>query len=292
MILITGATGTVGSETVRRLAGARHQVRALVRDPAKAATLGDGVEIAIADLTSPETLTAAFDGVDRVLVIAPVAPDLETLEANAFRAAAEAGVKHIVKLSNLAAGSFDTNLWQWHEASENTLRALGIPWTILRATRFMNYAPFSWAPVVGQGQIIESTGGGTITLIDPSDVAAVAAEVLTTAGHEAKTYGLTSAEFLTGDQIAQKITAATNRSVTFTDAPPEAFADALLAAGTPPFMVEMTLQYFTLIRERRVHVTTTVAELLGRPPRRYDDWLRDNAAERIRQAEAEALDSV
>jgi uncharacterized protein YbjT (DUF2867 family) len=284
MIVVTGATGTVGSETVRQLAGAHHQVRALVRDPAKAAKLDGTAEVVVADLASPHSLAAAFVGADRAFVISPVTPELGLLEANAFRAAAEAGVRHIVKLSNFGAGSFPTSIWHWHQESENTLRGLGIPWTVLRPARFMPDTPFSWTSVTGHGTIFESTGDSLITLIDPRDVAAVAATVLTAPGHEGKTYELTAAEALTGTQIAQKVAVAIGRPVTFTDTLPDVLREAMLAAGAPEFITEMVLQYFTLVRQGRMHVTTTVADLLGRSPRSYDEWLQENAQARIQHA--------
>jgi uncharacterized protein YbjT (DUF2867 family) len=283
VILVTGANGNVGSKTVRQLAGAHHEVRALVRDPAKAADLAAIAEVVTADLASPRTLTAAFAGIDRAFVISPLAPALETFEANAFRAAAEAGAKHIVKLSNFGAGAFPAAPFRWHEASENALRGLGVPWTILRPVRFMTDMPFFWESITENGTIFESTGDSTITLIDPHDVAAVAATILTTPGHEGKTYELTSAEALTGAQVAQKIATAIGRPVTFADPSPDAFRETMLAAGAPESIVDMIGQYMMFVRQGRMRVTTTVADLLGRPPRSYDEWLNDNAEARIRR---------
>src|SRR5947207_7142687 len=109
MILVTGANGNVGAKTVRHLTNANHPVRALVRDPAKAPDLASIADVVVGDLGNPRTLTAAFAGVERAFVLAPVAPELEAFEANAFHAAAEAGVKHIVKLSNFGSGAFPTS---------------------------------------------------------------------------------------------------------------------------------------------------------------------------------------
>lgn len=284
MIIVTAANGKIGSRTVKQLAAAHHQVRALVRDPAKASDLAAVADVVTADLADPGTLSAAFAGAERVFVIAPLAPQLETLEANVFRAAAEAGAEHVVKLSNLAAGTLPTAPFSWHEASENALRDLGIPWTILRPTRFMTDMPFSWDFVTQNSTILESTGDGAISLIDPHDVAAVAATVLTTPGHEGKIYELTCAEALTGAQIAQKIAAAIGRPVTFDDPSPEVFRETMLGAGTPQPLVDMLEQYMAFIRQGGgTRVTTTVADLLGRPPRSYDEWLADNARARMPQ---------
>jgi len=149
----------------------------------------------------------------------------------------------------------------------------------------MTDTPFSWTSVTGHGTISEPAGDSTMTLIDPRDIAAIAATVLTTPGHDGKTYQLTAAEALTGTQIAQKIAAAIGRPVTFTDTPPDVLRETMLAAGAPEFITDMVLQYFTLVRQGRMHVTTTVADLLGRPPRGYDEWLQDNAQTRIQHAD-------
>src|SRR5436190_1223546 len=98
LILVTGATGTVGREVAQALAKAGHMPRAVVRDPSKAASLSAVIEIAKADLLQPETLRAAFEGVDSAFIVAPPTPNLEAMEANACEAAMEAGVRHIVYL--------------------------------------------------------------------------------------------------------------------------------------------------------------------------------------------------
>jgi len=131
--------------------------------------------------------------------------------------------------------------------------------------------------------IVEASGDGANVLTDPHDVAAVAARVLTTPGHEGQTYSLTAAEALTGAQIAQKISQVLDRPVTYTDISPETMSESLLAAGMPPYVVEVARDYFHMVRQGRLHPTTTIAELLGRPPRTYDEWLRENASTRMRQ---------
>lgn len=118
LILVVGATGTVGTVVVRHLVKAGRRVRAMVRDAAKAHNWGEAVEVVVGDLAEPETLGEAFAGADKVFVLAPPTPDLERLEANAFEAGKGAGAQHIVHLSNFGAGSFEGAIWRWHGASE------------------------------------------------------------------------------------------------------------------------------------------------------------------------------
>src|SRR5689334_10241200 len=153
MILVTGATGTVGCEVVKQLVLAGEKVRVLARDPAKAAKLGDGIEIAQGDLARPETLGAAFVGVDRALVLA-TGPQLAELEGNAFDAARKAGVRHIVKLSADAIGfEPEIAIGRWHRESEEKLKASGIAWTMLWPGNFASNA-LRWAgPIKAQGAV-------------------------------------------------------------------------------------------------------------------------------------------
>jgi uncharacterized protein YbjT (DUF2867 family) len=205
LILVTGATGIVGSEIVKQLVEARQKVRVLVRDPAKALKFGTGIEVVKGDLSKPETLVAAFAGVDKVFVLSN-GLDLPTLEANAFDAAKKAGVKHIVKLSgrhldaDFLAG---TVLAQWHSESERRLRTLGITWTILRPGVFASN--FLMWLVREQGAVFLPVGDGRDTPTDPRDIAAVAVKVLTTPGHEGKVYELTGPEFLSYAEMVQKM---------------------------------------------------------------------------------------
>jgi uncharacterized protein YbjT (DUF2867 family) len=219
-ILVVGATGTVGSRLVKQLVGAGRSVRALVRDSARAKALGDGVEIVVADLTRPETLTPAFAGANKVFVLAPPVPELEEMEANALAAARQAGAGHIVYVSNFGAGSFDEELWQAHGANEERLRGLGLDWTILRPVRFMTNTPYGWFSVRGQGRLVEPLGGRKVTLIDPHDIAAAAAKALTASGHEGKVYELVG-EALTGAEMAACLSVALSKPMTFVDASEE-----------------------------------------------------------------------
>jgi uncharacterized protein YbjT (DUF2867 family) len=274
-ILVVGATGTVGSQVVAQLVAAGRHVRALARDPAKTKRLGNGIDTAIGDLEQPHSLPAAFAGVERAFVLAPPAPNLEQLEANAFAAADKAGVKHIVYLSNFGAGSFDDDLWQAHGANERRLRALTATWTILRPVRFMTNTPYGWASIHEQGRLVEPLGGRKATLIDPLDIAAVAVKALTESGHEGKTYELVG-EALTGSEIAERLSLALGRPVAFIDGSEDEARDNLVRSGFPPPVAEKVLFYFRTMREGRWYETSTLRELLGRPPRTYAAWLKEH----------------
>jgi len=276
LTLVTGATGTVGTEVVRQLLQFGQDVRVLVRDAARAP---DGVDVAVGDLTQPRTLTPAFDGVRKAFILAPFPfPDAEKMEINAFVAAEQAGVEHIVYLSAFGAGRFDHELFSGHGANEWRVRALRSTWTILRPMRFMSHVPFVWTSVLEKGRLLEPHGGRKVVMIDPYDIGAVAARVLTTAGHEGKIYEL-SGHALTGHEIAADLAAALGRHVEFVDASDHEYREDLIASGLPPEIAEGTLAYFAILRAGHFYETTSVADLLGRPPRSYRDWLRDHRPE-------------
>lgn len=275
-ILVTGATGTVGREVVKNLRDAGQRVRVLVRDAAKAP---DGVDVAVSDLMEPRTLTPAFDGVQKVFVLAPFPfPDAEKMEINAFVAAEQAGVEHIVYLSAFGAGRFDHELFRGHGANEWRLRALRSTWTILRPMRFMSHTPLVWTSVYDKGRLLEPHGGRKVVMIDPYDIGAVAARALTKAGHQGKIYEL-SGQALTGPEIAADLAAALGRPVEFVDAGNDEYRQELITSGLPSEFIEGTLAYFATVRAGQWYETSAVADLLGRPPRSYRDWLGEHLPE-------------
>lgn len=280
MILVTGATGTVGREVVKLLLEAGEKVRVLARDPAKAAQLGEKVEVVKGDLREPETLDAAFAGVDKAFVLA-TGPELSSLEGNAFDAAKKAGVKHIVKLSAHGADMEPgIMLGRWHKESEEKLKASGIAWTILRPGGFVSNT-LRWAEMIkAQGAVFHSTGEGKSTPIDPRDIAAVAVKALTAPGHEGKVYELSGPEPLTTAEMVQKISALIGKPIRCVEAPDAAARQGMLHSGMPQIMVDAVMELNELLRSGYGEkVSPGVEQILGRKPRTFDEWLRDNAAQ-------------
>ncbi len=279
LILVTGATGTIGSEVVKQLVAARQRVRALVRDRAKAKWPRTAVEVVVGDLGKPETLTAAFAGVERAFVLSTW-PETERHEANAYEAAKRAGTRHIVKLSG---GGMEDDLTinspgvQWHARSEEQLRALGTAWTILRPAPF-NSNMKAWG-VKERGGLFLPSAKGKQAFIDPRDVAAVAVKALTTAGHDGKVYELTGPELLSGDEVVERISAATGTPTKFVDVPDDVARQGMVSAGIPVPVVDTFMNHFVAVRAGRQRVTSTVADVLGRPARTFDEWANDHVAE-------------
>lgn len=282
MILVIGATGTIGAELVRQLASTGHRVRALVRDRAKGAAIaGPSVELVVGDLSHPESLPTPFRGVERAFVLTAGTPDLATLETNAFRAAAAAGVRQIVKLSGIPVCVPDyasqMALAGWHVASENALRASSVPWTIVRPAFFVSNIAF-W-DVARRGILALPAGEGRTALLDPRDIAAVAAKVLTESGHDGKIYELTGPELLSQRDLAQKVARALGKPIEYVDASPEAWRAEMVGAGLPPVVADSHLFYFaSLLKPGKMAFTRpALVDLLGRA-RTADEWIRDHIA--------------
>jgi hypothetical protein len=185
MILVTGATGNVGSEVVRLLRERGAPVRAFVRDTAKAAEkLGDDVELAVGDFSDAASVQRALLGVDGVFLSSADSPQKVGYETGVIDAAAAAGVRRIVKASTIRAeiGS-PLPPFDWHGRIEQHLWRSGIPAVCLQSSFYMTNLLASAEQIRHDGKLFAPAGSGRISMIDPRDSAAVAAVALTADGH-------------------------------------------------------------------------------------------------------------
>ncbi|MFI6787878.1 SDR family oxidoreductase [Nonomuraea sp. NPDC050383] len=288
MILITGANGRPGSATVREFARRGTPVRALVRDPKKAKDLRalPGVDVVHGDMLWPETLESALAGVDRVLMISGAGPELLETQCTFIDAAIKAGVGHIVKFSGKdSVDGFDNEKFRSTRSHEQILRYLvasGMPWTLLRPSQFMHVYFEEVPDIAGSGELRLPLGDTTMAPIDIDDIAKISYAVLTTPGHEGKTYPMTGPEALTMTDIAGHISEAIGKPVRYRDVTSEEKRRAWLAAGYPPPRAGAFAQLFQeRSRLGRSSVDLTTHERFGVEPttfaqfaRRYADVFR------------------
>lgn len=275
MILVTGATGNVGGAVLEQLIEAGQEVRALVRDPAKLGELGRKVEVVKGDLTKPETLDAAFAGVDKVFVLCTGA-DLPKLAGNVVDAAKKAGVTRLVMLSSsTVVQAPEGQLGRWHVEAEAKIKASGIMFTILQPGAFASNT-LNWVgSIKSRGAVFQPTGAGKAAPIDPYDIAAVAVKVLTSPGHEGKSYVLTGPEALSAAEQVAKIGAAIGKPLAFVDVTEDAAREGMVKAGLPEVYIRAILEAHAMVKAGRgADITNTVEELLGRKARTFDDWLK------------------
>ena len=282
MILISGATGTIGSEVLRLLAGRGVRLRAMTRDPARLRLPGgDGVDAVRADFENPDSLRRALDGVDSVfLLTAPGAwvPEHDLAMIHAVRSS---GVRKVVKLSAIGSGEHgtdgNTRPAEWHDPGERALAASGLAWTALRPTAFASNA-LRWAAVIrAGGPVPNMTGTGTQGVVDPRDVAAVAVEALLTDELDGAAHTLTGPELVSvPDQVAQ-LAEELGRPVDTVDLPPDAVRQQMLAAGVDPSVIDVAVRGYELVRAGgNALVTDDVERALGRPARAFRTWVRDH----------------
>jgi len=277
MILVTGATGAVGSELVRHLTRKGVPLRALARSPEKAKSrLGPAVEVVRGDFDRPESLNVALRGVDRMFLLSSPDERAAILQGNAIDAAVRAGVGHIVKLSAVESVSNSScRLLRVHAEIERKLEASGVPYTNLRPHSFMQATFASAATIASQG-VMYGPPAGAFPSVDVRDIAVVAAEVLTTSGHEGVTYTITGPEALTYAQMASKIGAAIGRPVQFVEVPPAAVREALVAKGVSAWIADGLIELFALYSTGRASFITDVVETVGKKqPTTFDEFARD-----------------
>ncbi len=280
MILVTGATGKVGSEVVRQLAARSVPLRALVRDPVRASPIRlPGVEIVVGDLSRPETLDAAFSGIERLFLLTPVDPDQVVVQGNAIEAGQRAGIRQIVKVSVAGGPDAGTQIGRWHWTTEKQIEATGLDFTMLRPTFYMQEM-LGFGPSIAATSTFSATlGTGEVAVVDARDVAAVAVCALTEKGHARKIYDLTGPEALSFDAIADQISEAIGREVSYVHVPPEYARKQMLSSGMPRWLADDMLILSASFREGYgAAVSGAIREVTGRSPRTFRQFAREYAS--------------
>jgi uncharacterized protein YbjT (DUF2867 family) len=268
-ILVTGATGSVGSRLVHELRERGVPVRAFVRDAGKAAgMLGDDVELAVGDFGDPASIQAALDGVDGVFLACSNQPQQVEYETRVIDAAEKAGVRRIVKLSALGAevGS-PVAFWDWHARIEDHLRASGVPFVILRPAFSMANLLASAGAVQYTRKLFMPVGNARVSMIHPHDVAAAASAALIEDGHEGETYTLTGPEAITFDGVAAHLSEAVGIEIEYVNVPDGAALQSMTEQGLPGFLAAYIVTVFGILRGgAQERTTSTVRTLTGRDP--------------------------
>ena len=280
MILVTGATGNVGTRLVRELTAAGEPTRALVRSEDAAGSLGAlGVEAVVGAFEDGASLREAVDGVDQVYLVSPPGVDGMVKQQLAVLDAARAGgVTRIVKQSSIAADEpTEATIVVAHRRIEEAIEASGSSWTHLRPNWFMQNELGQAASVAGDG-VFYAPDFTSVSMIDAADVAAVAARVLTTEGHEGKAYVLTGPEALSYADLAATYSRVLGRPVRWEEVTFEQARDSMREAGMPEDLAVGFPEVMQGYRQGGVtrRVSPAVEELTGRPPRAFEEFLREH----------------
>ena len=229
----------------------------------------------IIDFAKPETIRPALEGIEKILLIGPPVRELPALEANFVQEARAAGGKHIVKLSAL--GGRESIFTSGHRESEENIEASGVPYTFLRPNGFMqNFVNYNADTIRSQRAFYGCQGNGAVSVIDIRDIAAVAVIVLAATEHEGKSYTLTGAEFLTNEQVAEKISRVAGRTIKYVDLPPTEFKKGILSTGAPEWTANALVDLQRFYREGKASLLTNdVERLTRRKPITFDQFARD-----------------
>ncbi|WCE00456.1 NAD(P)H-binding protein [Streptomyces sp. HUAS 31] len=277
MILVTGATGTIGSEVVRQLAARGEKVRALTRDPA-AARVPSGVEAVRGHPGDRASVEGAMAGAAAAFLVGVFGPDDAEQDRGMVEAARAAGVRRIVKLSSIGTG--DPRLagfGRWHLPGEEAVRGSGLKWTVLRPSSFASNT-LAWADAVREGTPAPNPmGEGKQGVVDPRDVAEVAVRTLLEPGHTGRTYTLTGPETISASGQAAVLGEILGRPVTLHSPTADQRREQLLGAGLGADYADSLMAGARFIEEGgNAVVTDDVPEILGRQARSYRDWAEDH----------------
>ena len=265
MILVIGATGTVGTEVVKQLVTAGQRPRVFVHDLAPARDrFGEEVEYAVGSLDQPPTIAASLDGIDRVFCLTTQSHQQPEWERSVITAAANKRVEHLVKLSVFRADEQSPlQIARQHHLIEETLRSSPLTATILRPVFFMQ----NLLNIVRDGVIATAAEDGRLAMIDARDVAAVAVVALTRPGHGGKTYTLTGPEALSFDDVASILSQELGSHIRHVRVAPAAVRAALHSAGRPDwFANDMANLHRMLTDGYEDVVTDDVRTVTGRSP--------------------------
>jgi NAD(P)H dehydrogenase (quinone) len=280
---VSGASGHLGSATVRELKarqGTKANIVAISRTPDKIAALG--VETRGGDFDEPETLTEAFRGLDKLVVIPP--SDMKSAARSkqtctAIDKAVAAGVRHITYLSATGTRFAELpHLWESFFVPEQALMRSGKQWSILRmafyAESFLDRAKLSLA----QG-VFASSSSAPVNFISRQDVAAAAAGLIATEGHHGAIYNATGPETLDGAERAAVVAKVTGKPFAFVQVPLEQLLAELKVRGLPPIVLDAFASIEDMWAKGAFDITTgDVARLAGRAPRRLIDVAKEYLA--------------
>jgi uncharacterized protein YbjT (DUF2867 family) len=278
MILVTGASGTVGRAVLEEVRKSGKPSKAMYRGEAEAAKAPTGLTAVIADFSDKKSLVPALASVQTVFLVCAPIPELVELEGNVIDACRETSVRHIVLNSALGAGDYPKSFPSWHRKVEDKLKASGLGYTIFRPNSFMqNIVAFNAPSIRAQNAFYAAIGTARLSYLDVRDIAAAIAKALASpAEHAGKIYELNGPEAVTNAELAERISRVAGRTVQFVDIPEAAQRKAMQDQGMPEWQVTALLdlqRYYT--GGQGGEVTEVLPRLLGRRPKCLNEFLEE-----------------
>jgi uncharacterized protein YbjT (DUF2867 family) len=277
MILVTGATGNIGSELVKLLVAKGEAVRVISRDEKKVSHLDPAVERVIGDRHDPSIVRKAAQGADKVFMLAVLFDKNHEADRLLIEEAKQAGAKQIVMVSSHAVQLEGNLIGRLHREKEELIEQSGVPWTFLHPGGFMSNS-LQWADVIkSQSKVFNPMGKGKTAPIAPYDIAAVAAVALTSSGHVGEAYGLTGGELVSTPEQVEILSKVIGKPIECVDIPAEVAAERAIASGLPEALVKSLAQLWEQVRkETYTFHTNEVERLTGKHAQTFETWCREH----------------
>ena len=297
-ILVTGATGTVGSEVVKQLVSSSSSsslgkndiiIKAAIHSQNRANNFiqyNKSIQTVNVDYNRPETLADALNQVDRLFLLTLPAPDM-TVYSNLVKEISKynGSINHVVKLSSMAAydeeTGFATTIGRIHREEEKIIEESGMPFTFLRPPAFMqNFITQFGYTIRTQDAFYVPGGEAKISFIDARDVAAVAVKALTSNNqqHIGKAYAITAQEAISYRQAAEILSNEAGRRISYIDIPEEDARKGMEENGMDAWLIDAIMEFYSIIKAGRASQTTNVVEqITGRKPISFSQFAKDYA---------------
>jgi uncharacterized protein YbjT (DUF2867 family) len=282
-ILLIGGTGTVGTQTVRELLGRNVQPSVLTRSAEKARHLPTGVRGVVGDLSQPDTLPPALQGVERLILITPLTPSEVVEGLRAVRLARQAGVRRIVFLSIQdvekapEAPHFSAKI-----SIEHAIRESGIAWTFIRPNNFFQNDYWFKQAIVEYGIYPQPYGGVGMSRVDTRDIAEAMATATLDDGHEGQSYPLAGLDAVTGESTAATWARHLGRNVRYAGDDLDVW-EAQTRQYMPDWAVDDWVIMYRFFQRKGLRASdqdlAQQAGILKHPPRRFEDFVKETAAQ-------------
>ena len=283
-ILVTGVTGTVGSEVVKQASNYTDvHVKAAARSVNRIINLeGDRVKTVALDYNKPESMKEALKDVDKLFLLTPDAPNAHELASNLVNEARTAGVRHIVKQSMIGADlKANAEVMRLHRQAEQIIEESGIPYTFLRPNEFMqNFINFHGHSIKNNNAFYLPMESAKVSVVDVRDIAAVAVKALTENGdnnkHNNKIYLIAGPEALSYHQMAELLSNATGKKISYTSISEEEARAAMKEMCMDDWLINALLELYNYFRkEYASQVSSAVEEVTGKKPIPFTQFARD-----------------
>jgi uncharacterized protein YbjT (DUF2867 family) len=279
-ILVTGATGRIGSQLISRLA--RHNdlaVRAFVRDTRKTAPLlASGADLALGHFEDPQSLRVAMEGIDTVLLITPASRDARAHASSVLAAAQTSGVRKIVRISVFkAVADGPSAITRLHGRTDIEIQESGLTYTILRPPFFMQNLVFLAADSIKrEGRLYFGIGDGRLGMIDLRDIVDCAESCVVSEAYDDRIFTVTGPESIGFTEIAARLSHVLGRPVQYVPVPPEAVERSIRALGMDEWYAQVMRDLCRAYsRNWGDLITDSVAHLTGKAPRSFDEFARE-----------------